>query len=253
MKCLNQTCLNHMTTWPQHVPTRAFSHIEIIHVNNSQTISYTLAKAKVSEFEVCFLDKFKKHMGTSRNTHSRFKLHIFLGESWPERVDSSICQIGFNWVTQPIIVQGFSWSSGTTGKFKYNPTTTNGIVIWCMIQVQPCTAISNTLGWKLPPEADFDFNWLWHSDPANHTIMKQCSAKVDSALLMVARDYGNMSWSPIHAQLKQNSSKKCAGVGSLLAVHIGLGSLGLWLCIATNDLPAALTVTDDCDATAVWN
>lgn len=38
------------------VPTRAFSNIEIIHVNNSQTISYTLAKAKVSEFEVCFLD-----------------------------------------------------------------------------------------------------------------------------------------------------------------------------------------------------
>ena len=119
----------------------------------------------------------------------------------------------------------------------------------------PSSALQSNIqhSWlETPPEADFDFNWLWHSDPANHTIMKQHSVKVDSALLMVARDYGNMSWSPINAQLKQNSSKKCAGVGFLLAVHIGLGSLRLWLCIATNDLPAALTVTDDCDATAVW-
>ena len=187
-------------------------------------------------------------MGTSRNTHSRFKLHIFLGESWPERVDSSICQIGFNWVTRPIIVQGFSWSSGTTGKFKYNPTTTNGIVIWCMIQVQPCTAISNTLGWKLPQEADFDCNWLWHSDP-NET--EQHRLILHSWWLQETMEI----WVEAQFMLNsnKNSSKKCAGVGSLLAVHIGLGSLGLWLCIATNDLPAALTVTDDCDATAVWN
>ena len=50
------------------VPTRAFSNIEIIHVNNSQTISYTLAKAKFSEFEVCFLDNVKK-------THGHFQKH----------------------------------------------------------------------------------------------------------------------------------------------------------------------------------
>lgn len=187
-------------------------------------------------------------MGTSRNTHSRFKLHIFLGESWPERVDSSICQIGFNWVTRPIIVQGFSWSSGTTGKFKYNPTTTNGIVIWCMIQVQPCTAISNTLGWKLPPEADFDFNWLWHSDP-NET--EQHRLILHSWWLQATMEI----W--VEAQFMPNSNK--THQRSVLV----LGPC--WLCtldwdhwdsdfaLPQNDLPAALTVTDDCDATAVWN
>ena len=97
---------------------------------------------------------------------------------------------------------------------------------------------------------DFDVVTL----PITQLIMKQNSTGWFCTLDgCKCKDYGNMSWSPIHAQLKQNSSKKCAGVGSLLAVHIGLGSLGLWFCIATNDLPAALTVTDDCDATAVWN
>ena len=76
------------------------------------------------------------------------------------------------WLSK-IIAQGFSWSSGTIGKFKYNPTTTNGIVIWCMIQVQPCRAIYNTLGWKLPQKLtltliDFDtvtlpITQLWNS------------------------------------------------------------------------------------------